>query len=65
VLEPSPERTATFPDVTGYSKGRKRKRHRAQRQKSLERIRKKAQTVILYVLTIGLTLAIWYELLKI
>ncbi len=53
-----------FPEATRELERRKRKRHRAHRLKRLERIRKKALIVFLYALTIGLTLAIWYELLK-
>jgi hypothetical protein len=43
---------------------RRKRFHRAQRQKRLERFRKKALVAFLFVLTIGMTLAIWYELLK-
>ena len=43
---------------------RRRKRHRAQHEKRLERIQRKSLIAFLFVLTIALTLAIWYELLK-
>jgi hypothetical protein len=52
------------PDTAPELQRRRRKRHRAHRQKRLERLWKKALIVFLYALTIGLTLAIWYELLK-
>jgi hypothetical protein len=51
-------------EVTPGPTRHRRKRHRLQRQKRLDRIRKRALTAFLYVLAIGLTLAIWYELLK-
>jgi len=66
VLDSSPEQIAgeiTVP-ATARELRRRRKRYRAHRQKRLERILKKALIVFLYALTIGLTLAIWYELLK-
>jgi len=43
---------------------RRRKRYHAHRQKKLDRLRKKALTAFLYVLTIALVLAAWYGLLK-
>ena len=64
MIESSPEQTKTFPDASSNLERRRRKRHHAHRQKRLERLRKKALIVFLFALTIGVTLAIWYELLK-
>jgi hypothetical protein len=67
VLDSSSEQIAgetKFPEAARDLQRRRHKRHRAQQQKRLERFRKKALTVFLYVLAIGLTLAIWYELSK-
>ena len=53
------------PEKPQHAQHRRRKRfHRAHRQKRLENFRKKALVAFLFVLTIVLTLAIWYELLK-
>ena len=43
---------------------RRRKRHRAERQKRMDRYWKKALIAFLYVFTIRLVLSIWYALLK-
>ncbi len=52
------------PEARPELERRRRKRHRAHRQKRLERIQRKALIAFLFVLTIVVTLAIWYELLK-
>ena len=52
------------PEVTPELARHRRKRHRLHRQKRLQRIQKRVLIAFLYVLTIGLTLTIWYELLK-
>ena len=54
----------TASDATPELQRRRRKRHRIHRQKRLERIRMKVLISFLFVLTIALTLGIWYELLK-
>jgi hypothetical protein len=67
MLDSSPEQTADEiapPEETRDPRRLRRKRHRAQRQKRMERFRKKVLIAFLYVLTISLALAIWYELLK-
>jgi len=54
----------TAPDETTRQR-RRRKRHRFNRDAHLlERVRRGALIAFLYLLTIGLTLATWYELLK-
>jgi len=67
MLDSSPEKTTAeiaAPEGTRDLQRRRRKRHRAQRQKRMERFWKKALIVFLYVFTIGLVLSIWYALLK-
>ena len=67
MLDSSPERIAgeiAEPEEARDLRRRRRKRHRAQRQKRMERLWKKALIAFLFVLTIGLVLAIWYALLK-
>jgi hypothetical protein len=67
MLDSSPKQTAgeiAVPEETRELQRRRRKRHHAQRQKRLERLRKKTLIAFLYVLTIGLVLAVWYGLLK-
>jgi hypothetical protein len=67
VPDSSPEPIAdevTVSETVPELQRRRRKRHRAHRQKRLEQMRKKALIAFLYALTIGLTLAIWYELLN-
>ena len=54
----------TASDATPELQRRRRKRHRIHRQKRLERIQMKVLISFLFVLTIALTLGIWYELLK-
>jgi hypothetical protein len=56
--------TTRDPEASPELGRRRRKRHRAHRQKRLERIQRKALIAFLFVLTIVVTLAIWYELLK-
>ena len=67
MLNPSPGEFAdkvSPPEVARELARHKRKRHRLHRQKRLQRIQKSVLIAFLYALTIGLTLAIWYELLK-
>jgi len=67
MLDSSPIKTAAeiaVPEETQELQRRRRKRHRAQRQKRLERLQMKALIAFLYMLTIGVVLAIWYVLLK-
>jgi len=67
MLDSSPKQAAgelVVPEEAHDLQRRRRKRHRAQQQKRLERLRKKALIAFLYVLTIGLVLAAWYGLLK-
>ena len=66
MLDSSPERTPGKSLVSEEAQDvrRRRKRHRAQQQKRLERLQKKVLIAFLYVLTIGLALAAWYGLLK-
>jgi hypothetical protein len=67
MLDSSPEKTTAeiaAPEETRDLQRRRRKRHRAQRQKRMERFWKKALIAFLYVFTIGLVLSIWYALLK-
>ena len=67
MLNPSPGEFANKvspPEVTPELARHKRKRHRLHRQKRLQRIQNRALIAFLYVVTISLTLAIWYELLK-
>jgi hypothetical protein len=62
-LEQKPDKIAEPEEIRDLHR-RRRKRHRAQRQKLVERFWKKALIAFLYVLTISLVLAIWYALLK-
>ncbi len=65
MLDSSPELIAgeiAGPEETRDLQRRRRKRHRARRQKRMEHLWKKALIAFLFVATIGLVLAIWYAL---
>jgi hypothetical protein len=62
-LEQTPDKIGEPQEIRDLHR-RRRKRHRARRQKRVERFWKKALIAFLYVLTISLVLAIWYALLK-
>ena len=67
MLDSTPERiveTFTASDASPKLQRRRRKRHRAYPQERFERIQMKVLISFLSVLTIALTLGIWYELLK-
>lgn len=60
----SVSREISQPEETLGLQRRRRKRHRAERQKRMERFWKKALIAFLYMLTVGLVLSIWFALLK-
>jgi hypothetical protein len=67
MLNSLPEQMAgeiVTPGETWQLRRSRRKRHHTRQQKRLEHLRKTALIAFLYVLTIGLALAIWYEMLK-